>query len=179
MDMQKILNDIVQSAICMKAHWDTWWAFVHDGRLGNDYKNAIRNHSDFIRVTEHAHYTSTFIYFSHLFDNRHDVSSIPRYLSLIKAEIESDKYIQFESQYSELRKRAHSILKIRHKLVAHIDNQLSEADVFKEVGLTPDEIRDVLYDTAAFVAALGGVSVTPRDGRLCEAVNRVLSKLAH
>ena len=162
----------------MKAHYDTWWAFVNEGRLGNDYKNISLKGSDFIRVSEDAHYTATFVYFAHLFDKRTDVSSIPMYLSLIKTEIESIEYRELENQYINLQSRAKPILKVRHKLVAHIDSQLSEADVFDEIGMTWNEIRDVIYDTAKFVAFLNKSTVTPRDGRLSEAVQALLRALA-
>lgn len=164
----------------MKAHYDTWWAFVHEGRLGKDYKSAmLKVHSnDFIRVSEDAHYNSTFVYLAHLFDKRSDVSSIPVYLSLIKSEIEDAEYLDLQNQYGNLKNRATPILKIRHKLVAHIDSQLSEADIFDEIGMTWNAVRDVLYDTAKFVATLNQSSVTPRDGRLSEAVQYVLKRLA-
>ena len=178
MNKQKILNDIAQSAINMKAHYDTWWAFVHHGRLGEDYKNALLKNSDFIRVTEQAHYISMFIYFAHLFDSRSDVSSIPMYLSKLKQEIDSSEYCVLEHQYKNLRAQALPILKVRHKLIAHIDSQLSELDVFQQIGMSWDEIFKVINETAEFVSKLNSSNVTPRDGRLSEAVMTALKRLS-
>ena len=179
---RKILSDIIQSSICMKAHYDTWWTFVHDGRLSTEYKKAMLNNSDFIRSTEQAHYTAAFVYLAHLFDKRKDSSSIPNYLSIIKTEVETDYYHKLENQFENLRNKANPILKIRHKLIAHIDNQLSELEVFKEVGMTWNEITKVLHDTAKFVAQLvnsePGLIGIPRDGRLAEGVLKVIKRLA-
>ena len=179
---RKILSDIVQSSICMKAHCDTWWAFVHDGRLSTEYKKAMLNNSDFIRSTEQAHYTAAFVYFAHLFDKRKDSSSIPNYLLLIKTEVETDYYHDLEMQFENIRSKAQPILNIRHKLIAHIDIQLSEHEVFKEMGMTWNEIIKVLHDTAKFVALLAGSEPgllgIPRDGRLADGVLKVLKKLA-
>ena len=179
---QKVLNDIIQSLICMKAHYYTWWAFVHEGRQGYDYKKAMLNNNDFIRTTEQAHYIAAFVYFAHLFDKRKDSSSIPNYLSLIRTEVKTDCYDAWEEQFANLKNSAEPILKIRHKLIAHIDIQLSESKIFTEVGLTWNEITNVLHDTTQFIAllllsepcALG----IPRDGRLSEAVIKALKKLA-
>jgi hypothetical protein len=140
LNKRKVLSDIIQSAICMKAHYDTWWAFVHDGRLDANYKNAMLNSSDFIRVTEQAHYTAAFVYFAHLYDKREDASSIHNYLSLIKTEVNADYYNDLVRQFEDLKCRAKPILNVRHKLIAHVDNRLSEFDVFKEIGMTWDEM---------------------------------------
>ena len=166
----------------MKAHYDTWWAFVHDGRQDANYKNAMSNSNDFIRVTEQAHYTAAFVYFAHFYDNRKDTSSIPTYLSIIKAEVNADFYNDLVRQFEDLRSRAKPILKIRHKLIAHIDNQLSESDVFDEIGMTWNEIGKVLHDTVEFVVFMAGSESgllgIARSGRMSASVLNVLRRLA-
>jgi hypothetical protein len=71
---------------------------------------------------------------------------------------------------------------VRHKLVAHVDAGLSEKDVFGPLQITWNEVRSIIYDTAAFVEELasaphqGAVGI-PRDGRLCEATLKLLHAL--
>ena len=173
MSSSKILEDIVISATGTKAHFDVWWAQVSEAKPR--YVPIMNNHSDFFLASQDAHYKAFFIYLAHLFDKRSDVSSIPKYLELIKAETDPERFQQLETDYNALIVRATPLVKIRHKRVAHVDAKLSETDVFTEISLTWNEVRKIIYDVASFVDSFVVVSSgsgkrgIPRDGRLSEA----------
>ena len=181
MNSPKILEDLVVSATGVKAHFDVWWAQVSEAKP--KYASAMNKHSDFFRASQDAHYTAFFIYLAHLFDKRPDVSSIPKYLELIKAETAPERFLQLESDYNALTARATPLVKVRHKRVAHVDVKLSEKDIFAEINLTWDEIRKIIYDVASFVDDLHvvpsgcGKRGIPRDGRLSEATLHLFEML--
>ena len=182
MNSTKVLKDIVASATGAKTHYDLWWAQVSDAKPR--YVKVMNRHSDFFLASQDAHYTAAFVYFAHLFDKREDSSSIPKYLDLIKKVIDQQLFQELDSSYQILIVRVKPLLIIRHKLVAHIDAKLSESDVFDDINLTWNEIRNIIHDVATYVEKLAGApnqgSVgIPRDGRLSEATLRLFEELNH
>jgi hypothetical protein len=176
----KVLADLVSSATGAKAHYDIWWAQMSDAKP--QHVEVMNKHSDFFRASQDAHYTACFIYLAHLFDKRPDSSSLPTYLTTIRSGADPTKFQDIESRFSALANRAAPLLTVRHKTVAHIDAGLSEKDVFGSLNITWNEIRNIIYDTAAFVEQLAGAPHQgaigiPRDGRLGEATLKLLRAL--
>ena len=180
MKHSKVLADLVSSATGAKAHYDVWWAQMSDAKP--QFVGIMNEHSDFFRASQDAHYTACFIYLAHLFDKRSDSSSLPTYLALIRDQSEPTQFQEIEARYAALADRATPLITVRHKTVGHIDAHLSEKDVFAPLNITWNEIRDIIYDAAAFVEQLAGAPHQgaigiPRDGRLGEATLRLLSAL--
>lgn len=74
------------------------------------------------------------------------------------------------------------LITARHKTVAHIDARLSEKDVFAPLNITWNQVRDIVYDSAEFVAKLAGTSDSGaigigRDRRLIEATLKLIKAL--
>jgi hypothetical protein len=180
MKPSKILADLISSATGAKTHYDVWWAQMSDAKP--QYVGAMNEHNDFFRASQDAHYTACFIYLAHLFDKRSDSSSLPTYLAAIRSITDPTKFQDIELRFSALASRAAPLVTVRHKLVAHIDAGLSEKDVFGPLKITWNQIRSIIYDTAAFVEELaeaphqGAVGI-PRDGRLVEATLKLLRAL--
>lgn len=146
------------------------------------YVAVMNEYSDFFRASQDAHYTACFIYLAHLFDKRSDSSSLPTYLAAIRSTTDPTKFQDIESRFSALARRAAGFVTVRHKLVAHVDAGFSEKDVFSPLKITWNQIRGIIYDTAAFVEELAGAPHQgavgiPRDGRLSEATLKVLRAL--
>lgn len=176
----KILVDLISSATGAKAHYDVWWAQMSDAKP--QHVGVMNEHNDFFRASQDAHYMACFIYLAHLFDKRADSSSLPTYLAAIRNSTDPAKYQEIESRFSALASRATPLVTVRHKLVAHVDVNLSEKDVFGPLKITWNQIRSIIYDTAAFVEELAGAPHQgavgiPRDGRLGEATLKLLRAL--
>ena len=182
MNSTKVLKDIVASATGAKTHYDLWWAQVSDAKP--TYARVTNRHSDFFLASQDAHFKTAFVYFDHLFDKREDSSSIPKYLDLIKKVTEQQAFQELNSNCQALAVRAKPVLIIRHKLVAHIETKLSENDIFADINLTWNEIRNTIHDVATYVEKLAGAPNhgavgIPRDGRLSEATLRLFEELNH
>jgi hypothetical protein len=170
----KVLGDIVNSAIGAKTHFDMWWAQASEGR--SEIARVRNAHSDFFLATRDAHYVAFFVYFGQLFDKRADASSIKNYLKSVKQATEPVLLSTYEAQHDLLMSRAKPLLSVRHLRVAHKNAQLTESDVFAPLKITWFQIRDIIYDSADFVAKLTGAKHCgevgiPLAGRLEEATN--------
>lgn len=179
MTPSKILDDLVESAIGAKAHFEIWWAQASEAKP--HLLRAMNAHSDFFRASYNAHYTAFFVNFAHLFDPRPDSSSIKTYFSAIRATADPDAFALLEAEFAQLCSRARPLVIARHKTVAHVDARLTEKNVFSPLNITWDEIRDTIYDTVEFVAKLasarGECLGIPRDRRLIEATLKMIQAL--
>lgn len=177
----KILNDLVVSATSAKAHFEVWWAQASE----TDPKliRVMDRYSDFFNASYDAHYKTFFVCLAHLYDKRLDSSLIPTYLLAISATSDPLKLQAFQDKYANLAARATALLTVRHKVVAHIDARLSEKKVFGPLNITWIEVRNVIYDSATFVAELAGTTDLGsigicRDARLIEATVEVMRALS-
>jgi hypothetical protein len=175
-DRCKMLCDLVVSATGAKAQFDVWWTQVSDA--ATPFSDKMDEHSAFFRASRDAHYMSFFIYLGQLFDSRNDASSLKNYEKLLKNEAPTKTYRTFKSRFREFEKRGALIRKIRNTRVAHVNARVSETDVFAELDMTWNEIRNLIYDVAGFVAELhpdqAGI---PPDGHLGKATLRLLRAL--
>lgn len=180
MKSKKILSDLITSATSSKAHFEVWWAQVSEAKP--DLVAAMNAHSDFFHASADAHYTAFFVYFAHLFDKRPDSSSIPTYFNSMPTNLDSEQLNKLKIEYEALAQRAVPLVKARHKAVAHIDAHLSEKDIFIPLKITWNQVRDIIYDSAEFVARLAGATHSGaigigRDRRLIESTLRLINVL--
>ena len=178
----KIEMDVIASAIGAKAHFDVWWTLTSEARLR--FKDVMNGYPDFFNSTHDAHYIAFFICFAQLFDKRRDASSLATFLGLRKAELAADEFNRFVAERSALEARAKPLLEIRHNLIAHLNAMHTEITLFSTLDATWNGMRQTIYDTATFTAALvggpdpGQIGI-PRDGRLNEATIRLLQSLGN
>ncbi len=175
----KILGDLVDSAIAAKVHFEVWWAQASEAKP--KLVGLMNAHSDFFHASHDAHYTAFFVNLAHLFDSRADSSSIPTYFSSIRPKTDAVSMAVLEARYAALSVRARPLVIARHKTVAHIDARLNEKDVFAPLNVTWNEVRDIIYESAEFVAKLasepsGSIGI-PRDRRLIEATLKLIHAL--
>lgn len=180
MKRSKVLSDLIASATSAKAHFEVWWAQASEAKPR--LVGAMNGHSDFFHASADAHYTAFFVYLAHLYDKRPDSSSIPTYLREAAAELDAATLEALKNEYATLAARATPMVTARHKTVAHVDARLSEKDVFGSLNVTWNQVRDVVYDSATFVAKLAGTSDPGsigigRDRRLVEATLRLIESL--
>lgn len=176
----KILGDLVTSATSAKGHFEVWWAQASEAKP--DLASVMNQHSDFFRASADAHYTAFFVYLAHLFDKRPDSSSIPTYLKAATTTLDPEKLASLRAEFDALAVRAAPLVTARHKTVAHIDARLSEKDVFAPLNITWNQVRDIAYDSAKFVAKLAGTTDLGsigicRDRRLIESTLKLIKAL--
>jgi hypothetical protein len=183
MPKRSVLADLVNSATAAKAHFEVWWAQANEAKP--KLLRQMNEHSDFFRASYDAHYVAYHVYAGHLFDATPRTASIATYLKEIKPRTPVADYKVLDGEYKSLLKRAKTLIIARHKTVAHIDQFLTEKEVFAKADPTTyNETRDLIYDAATFVAKLAGHESQPgiigigRDRRLLEATLSLIRALA-
>jgi hypothetical protein len=179
MPKRSVLADLVNSATAAKVHFEVWWAQANEAKPG--LLRQMNAHSDFFRASYDAHYMAYHIYVGHLFDATPRTASISAYLKEIKSRTPAAEHKVLEAEYKILLKRAKTLVVARHKTVAHIDQFLTEKEVFAQADPTTyNQTRDLIYDVAQFVAKLSGHEHDPgavgiaRNRRLIEATLTVI-----
>jgi hypothetical protein len=182
MPKRSVISDLVSSASAAKVHFEVWWAQASEAKP--TLVRQMQSHSDFFRASFDAHYMAFHTYVGHLFDTTPKTASIPAYLKEMRARTPTAEYLAIETEYKRLAHRAKPIITARHKTVAHIDAVLTEKEVFSlDPKMTYDEIRDVIYDSAQFVAKLAGHEQQPgaigiaRTRRLIDSTLRLIRAL--
>lgn len=180
MDRKSILSDVVDSTICARAHFDSWWSLSSE--KDESFRDVMQSHSEYFATALNANYTAFFVYFAHLFEKRTDSSSIATYISALRAEQGDSSVEALNAEYEALRERAKPLLIIRHKTVAHIEKTLSGEDLFFSGDITWNEVHQIISDTIIYIIKLcsakspGEIGI-PRSGRLHEATHRLLDAL--
>eukprot|EP00456_Euglypha_rotunda_P001857 TRINITY_DN10369_c0_g1_i6.p1 TRINITY_DN10369_c0_g1~~TRINITY_DN10369_c0_g1_i6.p1 ORF type:complete len:187 (+),score=20.55 TRINITY_DN10369_c0_g1_i6:43-603(+) len=182
MPKRSVLADLVNSATAAKVHFEVWWAQANEAKPA--LLRQMNAHSDFFRASFDAHYTAYHVYVAHLFDATPRTASIAAYLKEIKARTPAAEFKVLEAEYKDLQKRAKTLVVARHKTVAHIDQFMTEKEVFARADpITYNETRDLIYDSAQFVAKLAGHGDQPgligiaRDRRLMDATLKLIRAL--
>ncbi len=145
----KVLLNLLESAIYAKAHYQIWWALCNQAHPR--YDPAMNRFIDFFSVTECAHFGAMTVNLAHLFDKRGDSSSLLTYLRIDAAAFPSLELMTLKKRVESLALVAESVLKIRHKAVAHKDATFNEKQVFDDADITPDKIRDLIHSCADLV----------------------------
>ncbi len=149
MKPEKILDDVVQSAIGAKAHLDMYRAQTSIARP--KFNRAIEQHSHFFRASQDAHYISFFVCFARLYEEKKDSSSIWNYLRIAGKSMDEQTLAAHRIKYEALKPRAKPMLIARHKTVAHMDALLEEKEVFLPLKIKWDDVRLVISETCDLV----------------------------
>lgn len=151
-DQDKILSDLIDSAIEAKAHYQVWWALAHHARPR--FVKGMNRFPDFIIATQRAHYDSMIIHLAHLFDKHPTASSIYRYLCLSQETIPNEDVKLLEKQLEPYTQVIKSVIIIRNNTVAHKNVGMTEHQVFKLAGITPDQVSNLINSVVSVIEAL-------------------------
>lgn len=146
--MRNIILDLIQVATEAKAHYQVWWAIEHDGRA--IFPQELNRFVDFFEATRVAHFRSMIIAAWKPFDQNKKVSSFksllargeallsPGDISAVQAHINGALIID-------------RLKEIRHSFVAHQNLKLNVEEVFERANITPNKLRNLVYETANLV----------------------------
>lgn len=149
MSPEKILQDLLESIIAAKAHYQTWWALANEARP--KFVPVMNQFVDFFIATQDAHFNSMVMNLACLFDKRSDSSTLINYLKSDKDSYTPVEFKNLKDEIDNLTKLAIPIQTIRHKTVAHKDAKLNEKEVFQNADITSNQIRDLIFSCANLV----------------------------
>ena len=148
-DGDKILHDLLDSAIEAKAHYQIWWALANRARPR--YVRSMNRFADFFIACQRALFDGMIIHIAHLYDRQRSSSSIEAYLRHAKSHLPTSVVSSVKTQLTQFQGIVRAILTIRHNIVAHKCAGLSERAVFKQAGVTPNQMRDLIHASVRIV----------------------------
>lgn len=177
---EKILKDIIDSAVCAKAHFDILWAQISE--CVPEYTDIMNEHSDFFRASRDAHHKAFIMSIAQLYDDDENSSTLRTYLKISAPETPTNKHNELKEKYQKLKTQALPIMRARHKTIAHIDARLTQKEVWLPLKITWNEIKSIVCNTAQFVAELAnathlGAIGIPENKRMNKAVTKLLESL--
>jgi hypothetical protein len=146
--IDKIISDLVQIATEAKAHYQVWWAIEHDGRA--TFERTLHRYQDFFEATRVAHFRSMAMAAWKPFDRDIRVSSLA---NLVRSGSSFLSAAEVSAVQAHLAKSSviDGLSKIRHLFVAHQNAGLSTEEIFNLADITPNDLRDLIYQTADLV----------------------------
>lgn len=172
------IGDTISSA---QWHFDVWEALA-EAQAQPESVAVLNNYLEFFRATETANFESYIISCYKLFETRKDTVSFNQ----LKRELESTSNFDVDSDsdaariQSQLKPVWLKICKIRNQSIGHLTIKRSIADVYAEVDLKPQQIREFINETKSLINNITKRLNLPHEAfniRGKDSVNNVLANL--
>ena len=144
----KIISDLIQVATEAKAHYQVWWAIEHDGRAR--FVQALNRFQDFFEATRVAHFRSMVMAAWKPFDDDSRVSSFKNLIDGNPPFLSASDIAAVQAHLGK-QPLINGLTKIRHLFVAHQNAGLSTEQIFTLANITPNDLRDLIYQTGDLV----------------------------
>jgi hypothetical protein len=155
------------------AHYQIWFTLRGKGKAIDEYLDDMNDYRyvDFFHAANSGNYKLMFIETSCLFDSDDRTHNIR---SLKSAMIENgltELADRFDQELKPFTKLVSNMKTIRSRIIAHKEAYVEPSELYKEHGIKPNEIRDLLNTTAGLLMDLesiltdnsSGHSVGPTD----------------
>lgn len=152
LNVNKVLVNLIESATDAKAHYQIWWALANQARPR--LVRQMNRFPDFFIATQRAHFDSMIVHLAHLFDKQPAATSIEKYLSVARSILPVMDLSSLGKQLALMHPVIKAVLTIRNNVVAHKNADLTDRQVFKKAGVTPNQVRDLINSAVAVVEYL-------------------------
>lgn len=143
------INELYHTATVAGLNYEIWWTYKSkDTRPG--YVDVMNKYALFFQTSIHAHFVALLVALYRLYETRDDTFNIPSLLKMLRDESRlPDATIDFlEDIYrNEARPLWIKVNILRNKAFGHRSATHTVEEVFKEAGVTPNELRDLLEVT--------------------------------
>lgn len=163
-------------------NYDIWWVYKSK-TYRPMYVGTMNRYLEFFSTSLHAHFVALLVALYPLYETRRDTFNIPRLLKLLAKEdaISAHTLDNATRLYDEAKPPWLKVCILRNEVFAHFSELSSVEQVFKDAGVTPNELKRLLELTKRLLntvtRALDG-SVHAFNLGASEATVRVLEDLA-
>lgn len=163
----EIANTLIEEGGKARAHFQVWWV-LRSVALPSYYE-VMNNyaHSDFFRAANSGHFTLFILSAAKLFDPDQTAVSISTLRRALRAEGRVETAMRVARSLSSHRQTIERLRRIRNQAIAHNDFGAGVNEVFKQNGVTPDEVRlliDIACDAIRDAAHDLGITSTIFEG---------------
>lgn len=145
-DISKTISDIEDSLRKAYAHFEVWWALDHTGIINHLSAMNDLDYVDFFHITITSHYQCVFISLSKIFDRADDLSGIRKLKTLLDANGNNELSSLLDGVLKKHIPVIAAVKGIRDQSIAHKKGSKNVDQIYKENGVTPNQIRDLIQE---------------------------------
>jgi hypothetical protein len=127
---------------------DIWWVYKSREHRPK-YVSTMNRYLGFFDTSVHAHFVAMVVALYHLYETRRDTFNVPRLLKIVQKEsrLPTATLGRVMSLFNEAKPIWVKVGILRNKAFAHRSDSLTVAEIFKEAGITPDELKHLIERT--------------------------------
>jgi hypothetical protein len=137
----------VITLIVASASYDIWW--IYKGESTRDLE-AMNNFPTFFRYDEEAHFRNMIVSLYSLYDKQPRTITIKSLIHELDREAAKPIWRKYRTVHDAVKKITH----LRHNVIAHGNADESYADIFKNAGLKPDDLKSLITDSLALLTMI-------------------------
>ena len=141
-----LIQRLASGVSSAQAGYEVWFTLLGKDKAYEQYSEELRDHlyRDFFDSVIDAHLKLMFIEIACLFDHSKRASSFHKLRALLEKETRDDLVARIDCELLTHRDLIEKIKGIRDKLVAHHDMTWTHERVYKEYGVSPNDISTLL-----------------------------------
>lgn len=155
-DIDLYITELRHTATVAGLNYEIWWVYKNKDTRPV-YVDTMNRYGLFFQTSIHAHFVAFLVELYRLYETRPDTFNIPSLLKILKAEskLPAATLGSLESIYKDEAKPLWIKVNIlRNNAFGHRSAAHSVDEVFREAGVTPNELRDLVEVTKKFLNEL-------------------------
>lgn len=148
-DIDRYIAELRHTTSVAGLNYEIWWVYKSKNTRPA-YVDAMNRYTLFFQTSIHAHFVALLVELFRLYEKRRDTFNIPSLLRILKKEarLPPDKLGQLEGIYTgEAKPLWVKVNILRNKAFGHRSVAHTIEEVFREAGITPNDLRDLVEVT--------------------------------
>lgn len=136
-------------------NYEAWW--VYKGKdTRSRYLPVMNRYTLFFQTSIHAHFVAIVVGLYKLYETRKDTFNIPQFLRLLEKDkaLSPDQLKVLKKQCADLKPLWQKVSILRNKVFGHSSKARSSEQAFREAGVTPNNLRDLLEGSKTLLNAV-------------------------
>lgn len=147
-EIERYVNELRHTATTAGFNYDIWWVYK-GADTRPKYLKSMNRYTLFFQTSLHAHFIALLVELYRLYETRSDTFNVPSLLKLLKSKnaVSSAELHTLSSRYAAVKPLWLKVNILRNRAFAHRSSAHTVAEVFKEAGVTPEELRHLVEQT--------------------------------
>jgi hypothetical protein len=148
-DIERYISELRHTITAAGLNYEIWWVYKSKDTRPI-YVDTMNRYNLFFQTSIHAHFVALLVELYRLYETRDDTFNIPSLLKILKDQkrLPNPMLELLEGLYKDAAKPLWIKINIlRNKAFGHRSVAHTVEEVFKEAGVTPNELRDLVEVT--------------------------------
>ncbi len=126
-------------------NYDIWWVYKSD-RTRPQYIDTMNRYRIFFTTSIHAHFVALIVALYRLYEKRRDTHNIPGLIELVEKEglLSATALASVRAKSDGARPLWNKVAVVRNKAFGHRSAAHTDEDVFREAGVSPNDLKQLL-----------------------------------